>query len=127
MINKLCEILEGAPRDEVDCELLGGYPLAEYLYMKGVRYMPTAYWIHKEGQNYCCSNCLNRSNDSSPFFCPHCGAQIFAEVTCDLKKGLEMAGVPVYISLKIPPLGVVYKRKRTKNQKYKKTSNKVSI
>ena len=127
MINKLYEILENAPRDKVDCELVGGYTLAEYLYIKGVRYIPTAYWVRKSDQEYFCSHCQSRSNDQTPNFCPQCGAQILAEVTCDLKKGLTTTGIPAYFRLKIPSLGVYYKGKKSKSQKYKKTSNKVSI
>ena len=121
MINKLYEILENAPRDKVDCELIGGYTLAEYLYNNGVRFIHPAHWVRKDVHDYYCSHCASSSKDPSPRFCPSCGAQILAEVSICLDA--PPPGVPLYISVKIPPFNIRYVGKRSAKKKTYKKNN----
>ena len=115
MINKLYEILEQAPKDPVDCELIGGYSLAEYLYSKGVRYITPAYYVDSD-EDWYCSHCNTHFDYADYRFCPHCGAQFLAGVVIDKKAFNKLLSSTNYALLKY--YGGKWWR-RDKKKKYK--------
>lgn len=113
MINKLYEIIEGAP---IGTEFVGAYDFSEYLYSKGVRYITPAYYID-DGIDWYCSHCNTHFDYADYRFCPHCGAQFLAEVVIDKKAFNKLLSSIAYAPLKY--YGGKWWR-RGKNKKFKR-------
>ncbi len=96
MINKLYEIIEGAP---IGTEFIGAYDFSEYLYSKGVRYITPAYYVDCDDDWYC-SHCNTHFDYADYRFCPHCGAQFKAEVKIDRRVYDELLSSTAYAPLK---------------------------